>query len=218
MGTLNAKLIGQYSRIHQSSRYGTSASEFAAQIQACILDLQPATILEYGCGQSMLYQEVVLPSGDFRRYDPAIPAFSKLPAGPADLVINTDVLEHIPESDLPDVLSEIRSISDRVFFNIATRLAAQILPDGSNAHCTIKSGRQWVETIGRFFPETVMAYEQTGYSCVILTWQSPVLGIVAEMERLKEVDRRYHEITEPFQTKVMRKFASAGRKIKRLVR
>lgn len=32
------------------------------------------------------------------------------------MIINTDVLEHIPKSDIADVLNHIKSLSNNVFF------------------------------------------------------------------------------------------------------
>ena len=69
----------------------------------------------------------------------------------ADVVINTDVMEHIPAEDINEVLGHIKSLSNNVFFNISTRPANQKLPNGENAHCTVWSDEKWLRK--KFFPD-----------------------------------------------------------------
>ena len=51
-------------------------------------------------------------------YDPAVEEFENLLTEKFDFVIVTDVLEHIPENELPDTLKEISALSDKVFFHL----------------------------------------------------------------------------------------------------
>ena len=68
----------------------------------------------------------------------------KKPAGRFDIVICTDVLEHIPEHEIPIVLKEIDGYAwEIVFLSICTREARKTLPDGRNAHLTIKPPDWW---------------------------------------------------------------------------
>lgn len=85
------------------------------------------------------------------RFDPAIPEYAAPPQGPYDFVICTDVFEHIPEysSDgkqtpvLAEAEKKVLGLSDNIFLNVSTRLAMQILSDGQNAHCTLKTPATW---------------------------------------------------------------------------
>jgi hypothetical protein len=185
MPITDPRLIRQYSQIHQSKTYGQSAHEQLLQIHACILDLKPATVLEYGCGQSDLHQLLGITDVNWVRYDPAIEALSNLSIQSADFVVNTDVLEHIPRSDVDDVLGHIRSLSDKVFFSIATRPARKILPNGENAHCTVLPCEEWLCIIKRHFPYAEIAYACLEQSCTILTWQSSVGSLIHGIELLK---------------------------------
>ncbi len=64
-------------------------------------------------------------------YDPAV-AGKDLPPEPADLVVCTDVLEHIEPDCLDDVLSDLARLTKKVLLvNISTRPAVKVLADGS---------------------------------------------------------------------------------------
>tara|TARA_Y100000782_G_C9986464_1_gene182499 strand:- start:179 stop:532 length:354 start_codon:yes stop_codon:yes gene_type:complete len=81
-------------------------------------------------------------------YDPAITQFNKLPDGPFDGVISLDVLEHIPEKEIPQTLIDIFDRAKKfVFLGIDTSPAQAVLSNGENAHCTLKSLRWWVNMV-----------------------------------------------------------------------
>lgn len=184
MGLRDPHLIDQYACIHRSKAYGQTCHGYALAIHACLIDLKPEVVLEYGCGQSELGR--ILPhAGRWVRYDPAIPGIDHLPAIEADLVINTDVLEHIPERDVDELLDHIASCGDKVFFSICTRPALEILPDGQNAHCTVWPASRWQEVLVRHFPRAVLAHENPGDSCVFVTWPSGVAELIGRIEDLK---------------------------------
>jgi len=171
VAVLNDEYIRQYRQLHQEGRYGITSVMLRHVVQLCILELSPGTVLDYGCGQSSLCDE--LPSCrvlQLFRYDPAIPEISTLPVDKADLVINTDVMEHIPEQDCGDVLDHLASISTRVYFHISTRPARQILPSGENAHCTVRSDDWWAKKIGNHFEQSQKVYSDR-QQCGIVTWK-----------------------------------------------
>jgi hypothetical protein len=206
------KLISQYASIHSSKRYGQGTNDLALHIQTCLLDLKPGTVLEYGCGQSLLYKNLNLNGARWVRYDPAIPELSVIPIEQADMAINTDVLEHIPETDIDDVLKHIRSFSPNVFFNISTRPAREILPDGTNAHCTVWDADTWLARLQRFFPDATLVHVRPGYSCMLVTWKSPIVGVLAQIEELSLAHRAY---TTPVLKKVERKIRRFRNKLLR---
>ena len=87
-------------------------------------------------------------------YDPAYQPFNRLPEGRFDGVVCTDVLEHCPEEDLDWILREVFGFAERfVFFSIACFPADRRLPNGENAHCTIRPVDWWSEVIGRVAAE-----------------------------------------------------------------
>jgi len=185
MAITDPYLVAQYSRIHGSKTYGQTCHAHAAAIHACLIDLKPQVVVEYGCGQSELGR--MLPyAGRWVRYDPAISGIDRLDERRADLVINTDVLEHVPQDDLDDLLANIASLSDRVFFSICTRPALEVLPDGQNAHCTVWPPNRWLEVLSRHFPHTILAHERRGESCVFVTWNSGVAALIGQIEELQD--------------------------------
>jgi len=81
-------------------------------------------------------------------YDPYRPEYAERPPFNFDLVICTDVMEHIPEEDVQDVLDDIFDHADKgVFLTIAQFPAKKTLPNGENAHCTLESSEWWNERI-----------------------------------------------------------------------
>ena len=129
-----------------------------------LIDLAGArTILDYGCGKGKQYDPVINPVAglnigetvmdywdidNVHCYDPCFEPFSALPDGRFDGVISTDVLEHCPEQDIPWIVDEIFGYAERfVFANVACYPAAKRLPDGENAHCTIRDIDWWQSLI-----------------------------------------------------------------------
>ena len=85
---------------------------------------------------------------DVRCYDPCHEPFSRLPEEKFDGVLCTDVLEHCPEEDVPWILDEIFGYARRfVFANAACYPARKHLPNGENAHCTIREPAWWRERL-----------------------------------------------------------------------
>jgi hypothetical protein len=118
-------------------------------------------ILDYGSGKGKQYDPQVVEDGNGGKwpgmvdywevdevvcYDPAYAPYSRLPDGTFDGVICTDVLEHCPEEDVPWIVAEMYSRARSfVFASIACYPAKTHLPNGENAHCTIRSVEWWNE-------------------------------------------------------------------------
>ena len=63
----------------------------------------------------------------------------------ADCVVCIDVLEHIFIEDVPKIVSELLSLSKKLLIvNIACYNAAALLPNGENAHITVRSPDWWM--------------------------------------------------------------------------
>ena len=122
-------------------------------------NMQCKTALDYGCGKASLYKRID-PSGktlqdiwgmdNISLYDPAVPEYEVKPS-PCDLVVCTDVMEHIPESEVEAVLKDINMLANKaVYFCISYKKAYALLPNGENAHCTVKSEDWWKEQISKY--------------------------------------------------------------------
>lgn len=126
--------------------YGTSGANYSEQVFQMAQRLQTRDILDYGCGKCTLQASLPFP---IQNYDPFIQQHSARP-NPADIVVCTDVMEHVEEDYVLNVLLDIYSLANKaVFFEIATGPAKKVLPDGRNAHITIKSTNWW---LGQMLP------------------------------------------------------------------
>jgi hypothetical protein len=134
---------------HESTPdYGISGSKHAEPVRNFSEKLQTRDILDYGCGKQTLQRSLPFP---IQNYDPCIPECSKRPV-PADLVVCTDVLEHVEKDCIYEVLKDLLSLTKRVLFlNVSTRPARKILPDGRNAHILIQPSEWWLALLMAFF-------------------------------------------------------------------
>lgn len=138
---------------------GKMRMENAPSIRDLIARTGSRTLLDYGSGKGEAYQQkdIELGNGEtspslkdywklesIRCYDPGYEPFSQLPTDSFDAVICNDVLEHITEPDLPWVLDELFGYARKfVFANVACYPAKKHLPNGQNAHCTVREPDWW---------------------------------------------------------------------------
>ena len=133
---------------------------WVVRIRELVAQTGAQTLLDYGSGKGQQYDMLDAKSAqslggaesvldywgvdEVRCYDPNYAPYSTLPEGRFDGVICTDVLEHCPEEDIGWILGEIFGYASRfVFAVVASYPAAKLLPDGSNAHCTIQTADWW---------------------------------------------------------------------------
>lgn len=124
--------------------YGASGHKWADAIRDICVENGYHTVLDYGAGKGSfrLAMRQAAPALKVREYDPCVEGKDGEP-DPADIVVCTDVLEHIEPKHLDAVLTHIRlKALHRVFLVIATRPAKKTLPDGRNAHL-IQQGPAW---------------------------------------------------------------------------
>lgn len=154
--TLNAEL-------HRTNRnYGCSGFRWAKNVRELAQAMNTRDILDYGCGKSTLAQNLPF---NIKQYDPAIQRFSE-PPKPADLVICTDVLEHIEPDCIEAVLDDLqRVIKLGGFVTIATRPAKKFLSDGRNAHLIQEGIEWWVPRLASRFRITNLS--DTGNELVV---------------------------------------------------
>ncbi len=128
--------------------YGVSGLRYADHVLSIAQKMNTRDILDFGCGKATLQKSLPFP---IQNYDPFVEEYSKQPS-PADLVVCTDVMEHIEPPYLRLVLEEIHSLSKQaVFFQIATGPAKKILPDGRNAHLIQENGNWWIARLIEHF-------------------------------------------------------------------
>ena len=124
--------------------YGVGGHKYVAHIREAARNIGAHTILDYGCGKRMLEKAL---GYSINNYDPAIPEVSATPE-PADLVVCTDVLEHIEPDNLDDVLDDLKRVTKHtMILTVATRTAKKFLADGRNAHLIVMPSRWWLPKI-----------------------------------------------------------------------
>jgi hypothetical protein len=138
---------------------GSSLLPHAARIKRLIAASGARTILDYGAGKGLQYrpQKITAEDGqvaesiaefwdvdEVRCYDPGFGPHSVLPDETFDGVVCTDVLEHCPEDDLPWIVDEILGYARAfAYLNVACFPARKTLPNGENAHATVRAPDWW---------------------------------------------------------------------------
>jgi len=135
--------------LHDSNpSYGTSGKRHANSIRELAMMMGTRDILDYGCGKSTLQENLPFL---IKQYDPARPKYSEKPE-PAEIVVCTDVLEHIEPENLDDVLDDLKRVTKTVgYFTVATRPAVKTLSDGRNAHLIIEDYKWWLPKLWERF-------------------------------------------------------------------
>lgn len=126
-------------------KYYGPAIDFAKELGA-------KSILDYGCGSSTLKQSFAqkgtLKHFDFREYDPCVPGKDGKRPDKADLVVNTDVMEHIEPEFIDNVFLELynRSLKGTLIV-IATVGSKEWLTPEINAHRTVQPAEWWIKRV-----------------------------------------------------------------------
>ena len=144
------------------------ARAYREQLRPVLRKHGTRSLLDYGCGGSNWHQ----PGFDPESGQSAIEwfglqqAFHYEPARdiderrPVDCVLSFDVLEHIHVADVTAVLRDMFSLARKLLvLNIACYPAAARLPNGENAHVTVRSPAWWqgvVETLSMEYPDTAV--------------------------------------------------------------
>jgi hypothetical protein len=135
--------------LHLRSDYGTASFGIAPEVKKIFEENKLTSISDYGAGKCNLQKKLIqlgLKDFDYFPYDPVFPEYGS--PKKADLVCCIDVLEHIEESFIENVINELRNITDKLaYFTIALKPAGKILKDGRNAHILLKSEDWWLNLI-----------------------------------------------------------------------
>lgn len=196
-------LASEYRMIHAAQpSYGSADRKMMRYINPLIESLNCARVIDYGCGKGALGKFIQASTGiETQFYDPYVPEFSTRPDGRFDLLVNTDVLEHIPENSLLSVLDDMKSFSDHCFFVISTRYAEQLLSDGQNAHCTVQPEAWWENILRQCFPYIQRIEIDIADTCAFVTWPlegSTIRRITSANNRWRikrKIKRRICELT-----------------------
>lgn len=150
MHLISPEYAAQNRKLHEErDDYGRSSKMWADYVSNLVRDEGYRSVLDYGAGKGEL--KARLPRLGIREYDPAIPGKTRRPK-PAELVVCTDVMEHIEPELLDNVLKDLKRVTERkLFFTVCTLRSSKTLPDGRNAHLIIQDQDWWRDKIGQHF-------------------------------------------------------------------
>ncbi|MDY4841478.1 MAG: methyltransferase domain-containing protein [Alphaproteobacteria bacterium] len=211
-----------YKQLHKSdAEFGTSSPLYYREVCLAIDFLKPKSVLDYGCGKGLLLEQLKkkYPEIFFYGYDPGVEGKDTLPVKTADLVINTDVLEHIPENEIEDVVNQISKISSNVFFGLHHALAGAKLPNGENAHCTVRPTFWYFNLFDRYFKiQTILPFLHY-WQDVILTFSvSPSFYNswykIVDEEREKLLEKEFNQSLKGYKAEVKLKKQPQRKRVK----
>jgi len=163
-------------RLHKDNlAYGVGGAKHAETVKKMVSkiatqDGSPPSVLDYGCGKGLLAKELPFPIWE---YDPAVPGKAETPRA-ADLVVCTDVLEHIEPDKIQDVLRDLKRCVKQVgYFTIHTGPAQKTLADGRNAHILQKPADWWRFKMNKYF------------SVISFTVNGPMIYVVVGPKAMK---------------------------------
>lgn len=147
---------------------GLSLVQHVREIRDVIARHRAKTILDWGSGAGDAYRpphEVHITWGvnrfKIRLYDPSFPKLCGPPPPNTrfDGVICSDVLEHIPEADVPAVLETLFGHAGTFLWaSVCCRKAKKKFADGTNMHLTVRPREWWLEQMAAACPEGVVFY------------------------------------------------------------
>ena len=147
-------------KLHESSEeFGNKNNFLARELPISIAILHKLfnykSVLDYGCGKGLILDALhkkLLPLGmNLQGYDPCVKKFAK-PPRPADILLCTDVLEHVEPEKTESVLNHINTLTTGVCYLIIDLLpAAKTLADGRNAHINLQTTGWWLSTLSSKF-------------------------------------------------------------------
>jgi hypothetical protein len=132
----------------QARPYGDRGDKWAEVVITLMHMYQAWSVLDYGCGQGSLKRAVLeMPKRSGVRvdeYDPAIPGKDALPSF-ADLVVATDMLEHVEPDRLEAVLGHLKALARKAVFVVVAIQpdSSRVLADGRNAHLIVRPANWW---------------------------------------------------------------------------
>jgi len=134
----------QIEKLHSKKNWGTT-STLGKKCQEVIEKYNPKSILDFGCGNGQITDllKQTYPEKTIYGYDPAF--HDSMPDN-VDMIMSTDVLEHIEPNYLKNTLADLDKRCNIVQYHlIACFKSKKALPDGRNAHLIVETPDWWQE-------------------------------------------------------------------------
>jgi hypothetical protein len=158
---------------HLNPKWMKGQNALPSAIESFLIQYQATSMLDFGCSQGGLLRSVQerFPNIDVKGYDPGIPKFEVLPDQLFDVIVSTDVLEHIEPSCIDLTLETIgKKFSKACYLIIASYPAKKKLADGRNAHLIIEGFDWWRDKLEKNIPCTIV------HSTVTPVYKTPKKG------------------------------------------
>lgn len=151
-------LVPEYRKMAKAGSdnfHGCSILQHADSISKMVRVLRVKTYLDFGCGRGdayrsphKLWHHLGLDRKNVTLFDPAFSRDNVLPptGRKFDLVVCSDVLEHLPEGEVDAFIERLFSYARHgVWASVCCRPAKKFFSDGRNLHVTVKSFSWWFE-------------------------------------------------------------------------
>jgi hypothetical protein len=144
--------LNQDLHLNPDVRFGYKGWEQAALAEELYRQHGCSSALDYGAGKQTFSKEMRSRGIEVADYDPSIPEISAMPQ-PADLVVCTDVLEHVEPEYFARVMDHLRSLTGKCLMVRVCLVpcTSKTLPDGSDPHRIVKDVGWWLEAFRRGF-------------------------------------------------------------------
>lgn len=152
---ISPRYCEEQERLHADPRgYGQRGRKWAARVLAIADQFDAWSILDYGCGQGSLTVALRAQAARSIRldeYDPAIAGKTMAP-GFADLVVCTDVMEHVEADRIANVVKHLHLVTRKALFLVVSLVeTAKLLSDGRQAHISLHPRAFWEARFSPFF-------------------------------------------------------------------
>ena len=144
--------------------HGMSIMQHADDIGKFIRAVGAESMLDWGCGGAAAYDSPHklwhhwgFDRHDVVLYDPSFKKFDTVPTRKADIVVCSDVLEHIVGKEVDAFIANLFARANKaVWASVCCREAKKTFPNSTiNLHVTIKPYSWWQDKFTRLAPEGI---------------------------------------------------------------
>jgi len=162
MSLINEDYKKQLQEMHQTPKTFFRGVKVAGKIEEFLQKYQPQSLIDFGCGKGDLHKMLGETIPKVAGYDPGMPEFEHLPNDEFEVLISTDVLEHVEPEMIDVTLQAVNNLFTKsCYLLIASYPAKKYLPDGRNAHLIIESFEWWKDKITNNIQGTIVHTVET---------------------------------------------------------